>query len=214
MPRSSTSAREQPAVDRDMAHARIERGHRVERLHHLGAVLAGEREIGLEAIIAVERLYARERVLVLLGRMAADMQQREHEGIELVSARNGGEAQADIGALALDRERGAARIIVAAHIGNIVGEARDLLQQLGELCGFLAVVERGGERDGRDDAREIGLQLGFQSGVQHLSTPDFLREKQSPHPEEPAQRASRRMGRRAFWSILRGFLRSAKSASG
>jgi hypothetical protein len=55
---------EQRAVDRDVADARVHHAHQVQRLHDVRAVLAGEREIGLEGEVAVERPHLVEQFLL------------------------------------------------------------------------------------------------------------------------------------------------------
>ena len=69
----------QRAVDHRVPHFRIEHGHEVERLHDVGAELATERYEGLELEFALEGADLLEQSQIGLGRIAADLQQREHE---------------------------------------------------------------------------------------------------------------------------------------
>ena len=63
----------------DGTDARIDHGHQVQRLHHVGAVLAGQREVGLEDVLACKTADAVEQLRGLLQRMAANLQQRQHQ---------------------------------------------------------------------------------------------------------------------------------------
>ena len=158
---------EQGAVDRGMADLGIEHAHQVQRLHHVGAVLAGQREIGLECPLAVQSLDAGDRLLRLLAGMAADLQQRQDQGRELVAHRQAGEAHGDACADAHDGEGGPARIVVAAYIGHLVGERGDLFQQLLQLTRLRVVAERRHQLHRPRQAFEISLQLRLEVGVQH-----------------------------------------------
>ncbi len=75
--------------------------------------------------------------------VAADLEQGEHERGELVAERDAGELHGHVGADALDREGGATGVVVGPADGDLVGERGDLVEQLGELGGLRAVVERG-----------------------------------------------------------------------
>jgi hypothetical protein len=57
---------EQRAVDRRMADTRVEHRHKVECLHHIRAVLARQREIGLEHIVAIQRPHLIEQLRAAL----------------------------------------------------------------------------------------------------------------------------------------------------
>jgi hypothetical protein len=158
---------EQSAFDRDMADTRVEHAHQVLRLHHVGAVLAGEREIGFERIVAVERLDLFDHVLRRLRRMVADLEQRDHERGEFMPHRDAGEADADIGADAADHETGGALVIVLANEAHLVRQPGNLLEQFLELDRLGAGVERGDQFDRLGDVAEIGLELLLEIGVQH-----------------------------------------------
>jgi hypothetical protein len=82
----------------------VEHAHEVERLHHVGAVLAGEREEGLEHVVAVERAHLLDHSGVRLGRVAADLEQREHERGELVAQGMPAKRTLDVGADPVDAE--------------------------------------------------------------------------------------------------------------
>ena len=106
-----------------------------------------------------------------LGGVAADVQEGEHQGGELVAERDAGEANADVGAGALDGERGPAGVVAVAADGDLVGECGDLVEQFGEIGGLLRVVERGDEFDRVHHVREVRLQLGGERGIEHVETP-------------------------------------------
>ncbi len=158
---------EQRAVDRGMADLRIEYAHQVQRLHHVGAVLAGEREIGLEGLVARQALDALDRLLRLLAGMAADLQQRQHQRGEFMAHRQAGETHGDVGTGAHDGEGGPARVVVAAHIGHLVGERGDLFQQLLQFARLRVVAERRHQLHRLRQALEVSLQLCLEVGVQH-----------------------------------------------
>jgi hypothetical protein len=89
---------EQPAVDRHVAHARVEHRHQVQRLHDVRAVVAGQAHPGLEdQVPARVRAPGSARSPRLdLRRVAAGLQQRQHQRRELVPHRHGGEAHAHV----------------------------------------------------------------------------------------------------------------------
>ena len=160
----------QRAVDGHMLDARIEGAHQVQRLHHIRAVLAGEREIGLEAEVALEMPDLLQNLRRFLRRVPANLQKRQHEGVEFVAHGQACEMHGDVGAHALDGE-GRLAGVVALHKRDLVTEGGDLFQQLAHFLRLRAVIERGHELDGHGDSREIALQLGLEIGVQHRGAP-------------------------------------------
>ena len=92
-------ALEGAALDGDVLDARVEHAHRVERLHDVGAVLAGQRHVGLEAVFALDGPHRVGRRLGDLRRHAPDLQDRQDEGGELVPHRQPGEPDRDLGVL-------------------------------------------------------------------------------------------------------------------
>ncbi len=158
---------EQCAVDGDVLDVRVEHGHQVQRLDHVRAVLAGQREVGFEAIVAVERLDLLDHLRCGLRRMAADLQQGQHQRGELVAHGDAGETQADIAADAVERERRLACIVAVGLQGDLVAEAGDVLQQAQQLPGFLAVIEGRDDLEGLGDLLQVGFQLGLEIGIQH-----------------------------------------------
>ncbi len=118
--------------------------------------------IGFEDIVAVEVADLRDRLVRQLGRMAADLKQRQHQRGELVAERDAGEAHADIRAGAADQEAGAARIVIGAGDGDLRMQFGDLVQQLQHLRGLGPVVERGDQFHRLAEVTEIGLELGLE----------------------------------------------------
>ena len=139
---------EQGAVDGDMADLRVEHAHQVQRLHHVGAVLAGQREIGLEVIVAVERLDLLDRLRRFLGRMAADLQQGEDQRIEFMAHRQAGESArrrpCPTRLMAKDGLRASSRRATSDDLVRLRG---DVFQQRQHFLRLGAVVERGDQFD-------------------------------------------------------------------
>jgi hypothetical protein len=66
---------EQGAVDHRALDAGIQHGHQVEGLHDIRAVMAGQRDKGLEAEYALDRLDLTDQFGIDLGWMTAGLQQ-------------------------------------------------------------------------------------------------------------------------------------------
>jgi hypothetical protein len=93
------------AVDHGVANLRIERRHGVQRLDHVGTALAGQRNEGLEIEFAVQILDLIDDGLVDLGRIAAGLQQRQHQRGELMPHGHAGESHLRLGTGPPQRER-------------------------------------------------------------------------------------------------------------
>src|SRR3546814_9016516 len=78
----------QTAVDRGVGDARVDDAHQIERLHDVGAVLARQREIGFEMIVAVECADLLQHLGRGLGGVAPDLQQRVDERGEFMAERD------------------------------------------------------------------------------------------------------------------------------
>src|SRR5690606_15960447 len=104
--------------------------------------------------------------LVDLHRVAADLQQRQHQRSEFMPHRDAREADRDVGAGADDGERGLARVVALAQ-GNLVGSRSNLAQQLAELARRLAVVQRRDEFDRLRQLFHVGRELGLEVCVEH-----------------------------------------------
>ena len=64
---------EQAAVDGHVAHARVENGHQVQRLHHVRAVVAGQGHVGLEHQVGVQRPNLRDHIRFHFGWVATGL---------------------------------------------------------------------------------------------------------------------------------------------
>ncbi len=158
---------EQRTVDGDVADVGVEHGHQVQRLDHVRAVLAGQREVGFEVVFAFDVLDLLDDLRRSLGRMAAHLQQRQDQRGELVAHGQAGEAQADVTADAVERERRLARILAVGLEGDLVAETCNVLQHAQHFLGLLAVIEGRDDLERLSDLFQIGFQLGLEIGVQH-----------------------------------------------
>ena len=160
---------EEAAVDGHVLDARVQHRHQVQRLHHVRAVVAGQAHPGLEdqVLLGLQRADLLDQVGFHLGRVAAGLQQRQHQRGELVAHRQRGKAHAHVRALAGDLEGGAAAVGAVGAQRDLVGQADDLAQQLTHLLRFGAVVQRGDQFDRLLQAFEVALELGLEVGVQH-----------------------------------------------
>lgn len=107
---------EQRAVDGDVLDARVEHGGKIQRLHHIRAVLARQREIGFELVVAIQVLHLLDQLGGGLGGVTADLQQCQHQRGELVAHRQAGEAQRDVLAGRCQRKRRLALVVVAVDV--------------------------------------------------------------------------------------------------
>ena len=95
---------EQRTVDGDVTDIRVEHSHQVQCLNYIGAILAGQREIGFEVVFAVEVLDLLDDVRRGLGRVTAYLEQGQYQGCELVAHRNAGETQTDVATDSVERK--------------------------------------------------------------------------------------------------------------
>jgi len=144
--------------------------HQVQRLHHIGAVVAGQRVVGLEVQRRVDGLDLLQQVGRFLGGMAADVQQRQHQGGELMAQGHAGKAHAAVHAGVGDQERGLAHVqVVGFDHRDLVAERRDVGQQGLDFASRLAVVQSGHQFERLLQAFEISFELGLEVGVEHNS---------------------------------------------
>ena len=162
-------ALEQRTVDGDVADLRVEYAHQVQCLNDVRAVLAGEREVGLEPVLTIQLLHLLDDVLGRLRRMASHLQQGEDQRGELVAQRDACEAHRDVGAEAMDRERRASLIGIGTGMSDRdrVRERGDLVQETVELSRLRAFVEGGDQLDRVQDLLEVAAQLGGECSVEH-----------------------------------------------
>ncbi len=121
----------QRTVDHDVRDVGVDNRHQVERLHDFRAILAGQRDVGLEMIFARQIADLLDDVLTGLGRMAANLQNGKHQRSEFVAHGNTGELHSDITAWAVQLERGTTlcRITLFSQ-ADIAGNTSEVLQQL------------------------------------------------------------------------------------
>ncbi|MOA23654.1 hypothetical protein D3C78_1442860 [compost metagenome] len=129
--------------------------------------MAGQREVGLEAELALDALDLRDHLVGDLRRVAAHLQQGQHQRGELVAHRQAGEARADLLAVAAEAERRHAGVGAGGVQGNLVAQGIDVLEQGEHFLGLGAVIQGRDDLVGLGDFLEVGLQLGFQVGVEH-----------------------------------------------
>ena len=169
---------EQAAVNGDVADARVQHRHQVERLHHVGAVVAAQGHVGLEdevaVVVSAKRADLLDHIGLDLGRVPASLQQRQDQRRELMAHGNGGETHAHVRPHAADRERWATRVLAVMAHSNLVAELADLVEQLAHLLRGGSIVERGHQFHRMRHALEVGLELGLEVVVQHGGNPSGL----------------------------------------
>ena len=121
--------------------------------------------------VAVQRLDLFDDILRRLRRVAADLEQRQHQRGEFMPHRQAGEGHADISAGAADHEAGHALVGAGRDIADLVRQRGDFGQQLGELLRFGGGIERGDQFDRLANVDQVGRQLLLQIGVKHGKTP-------------------------------------------
>ena len=162
---------ERAALDCDMADPGVQHAHQIQRLHNIRAVLARQREIAFKGIVAVQRPDMLDDLLRQLGRMTADLEQRQHQRRELVAHRQSGKTHPDIGTLAADHERGPAPVVIVADDLDVAGKLGDLIQQRQHLARSGTIVCGRDEFDRQFDITQVSLELGFQVCIEHVTSP-------------------------------------------
>jgi hypothetical protein len=158
---------EQAAIDGRVADARVDHRHQVQRLHHVRAVVAAQAHPGLELEFAFECADLFEQLRLHLRRVAAGLQQRQHQRAEFVAHRHGGKVQPHVLAGAGDLERGpASSVAVEAYVQQFT-QRRDVFEQLAHLDRGRAVVQARHQLDRLLQTLQIALQLGQDGGVEH-----------------------------------------------
>jgi hypothetical protein len=129
--------------------------------------VAGQRNVGLETEAARQAADLIDHRRIHLGRVAAALQQGQHQGGEFVAHGDAGKADARRLAGAADGERGLAGVVAILAHGDLGRERGDVGQQLAHLARGGAVVERGDEFDRGLELFEVGRELGLDVGVEH-----------------------------------------------
>ncbi len=168
---------EQRAIDHGVADLRVEHRHQVERLHHVRAVVAGQRDVGLEVQLDVEVPDLLDHLGLDLGRVAAGLQQGEDQGGELVAHGQACEAHARLAAARSDRERGLAFVVIATlDQGDQLRLLGDVVQQLEQFLRLRTIIQRRHDLDRLRHPLQVGFQLSLDVGVQHDGhSPSVLR---------------------------------------
>ncbi|MNC15204.1 hypothetical protein D3C75_630100 [compost metagenome] len=81
---------EHTAVNHGMGNARIEHAHHVQSLYHIGAVMAGQADIGFKMILTLDGFDLPDDTFLHLGRPAAHLQQCKHQRGKLMAQGNTG----------------------------------------------------------------------------------------------------------------------------
>ncbi len=154
-------------VDGQVPNARVQCGNRVEGLHHVRTVVAGEVHPRLDHDVAIECASSIERGRVGLGRVPAHVQKREHERGEFVPERHRGEGHTDVLALARDLHlwpAGRRAVGAQAELGRKRHDRFGERAQFG-ACG--GIIEREDQFDRHLQVVEIGAQLVAQRHIKH-----------------------------------------------
>ncbi len=163
---------EQGAIDHGVSDAGVQGRHQVEGLYYVRAVVAGEGDIGLEVELTLEIADLLLHGRIGLGRVAAALQQGEHQRGKFMTHGDAGKVNAR--GLALRRDtHGRLASGSARGLGDLGGHLGDLAGQCQQLCRFVAVVAGHADLDGIDDVLQIGVQLLFEVGIQHLRIPSW-----------------------------------------
>ena len=151
-----------------MPNIRIDHRHQIKGLNDFRTVLARQRNIGLEQILAVQLADLFEEVIAGFRRMTTHLQERQYQRRELMAHRNADETHAHVAACTVQRER---RLTLVVLIRFVAGQTRrqrgDLLQHCAHLLRLLGVVERRSDRYIVSHFAEVGLQLILDGSVQH-----------------------------------------------
>ncbi len=155
---------EQGAIDHHMGDVRVQGRHQVQRLYHVRAVLAGQRDIGLEVELALQVADLLQQCRISLGRVTTGLQQRQYQRGELV-------AHGDTGKADPRGFPGGGNTHARGALVGRVGQA-DLARHLGDLGGQLvqflalgAVIDGHADFYRLYDILQVGVQLLLQIGI-------------------------------------------------
>ncbi|CAG5090812.1 ADP-dependent phosphofructokinase/glucokinase [Thermobacillus xylanilyticus] len=130
------------AVDHRVGDAGIQHAHDVERLHDVRTVVAGQADIRLETVLALDGLDPFDHFIVNFRRAPAHLQERQDERSEFMAERNAGEYDAGILARTIDAE--------ARRAGQLRPFDRNTRRHAGQLVQQVQHVSRYAIRTGAD----------------------------------------------------------------
>ena len=152
---------EQGTIDHGVGDVRIKRGHQIQCLDDIRAVLAGERNIGLEVELTFQIPDLFQQRWIGLGRVPTALQQSQNQRGELVPHRDAGKmhawrltGRADAQSRLADR--------VAADQGNLVRHAGNLFGQRQQLGRLRRVITGHADLNRLLDVLEVTIQLLFE----------------------------------------------------
>ncbi|MFO1233785.1 MAG: hypothetical protein U1E47_01365 [Rivihabitans pingtungensis] len=123
--------------------------------------MAGQRDEGLKLEAARQRLDLVDDRLFDLGRMAAGLQQGQHQRGEFMAHRQAGKVDARGVSRLGHAKRRAARVVAVGAQADLVGQRRHLGQQGVHLLAVGAVVQAGDQFNRALQAFEVGFELGL-----------------------------------------------------
>ncbi len=154
-------------VDGDVGDVGIDDAHQVERLHHVGAVLARERHERLEVMRAFDGANLIEQFRIGGGGVSADLEECEHQGGELVAEGNPGEGDEHRGVVLAHDAEGRAAFVGALEVdGDVGGQVAQLTEQFGDLRTGRALIERCDQFNRLHDLRKVGAKRLGELGVE------------------------------------------------
>ena len=162
---------EECSVDGRVGDVGVEHAHDVERLHHVGAVLATQREVGLELVAAWKVANLFRHGFGDLWRMTSDVQQGKNERSELMPERNASEGNLHVSSGAQDPKRWHARVSAGVAEGNEVRKRSDLVEEFAQLDRLLPRVEGSNELDGMTKVGEMLSKLSSKRRFKHGGLP-------------------------------------------
>jgi len=149
----------QRAIDDGRVHIRVQHRHQVDGLNHVGAVMAAQRHENLEAELALEVANVLRQVSLELGRVAADLQQGQHQRCEFMAHRGRGKSNARRLADAAQCERRTARVAAIGVQSDIVARLDDVAEQAEHFLRCFGGVDRSHDLEGDRDTFKVALEL-------------------------------------------------------
>jgi hypothetical protein len=157
----------QLAIDHLVPKIRVHERHLVERLNHIGAVRAAERDIGAQAHWPAEGLDPSSNPFIGQLAFAVAVEQGKDERGKLMPTRDAPEANPRRAPVAKNIELDPRHLLGHLTGRDLVTARSNLGKQLTNfsLLGVDAAIESQSQRGGQ--SRKVGLELGFDAWVQH-----------------------------------------------